>query len=125
VSLEGPAGEVLGARFSPDGARVVTAGADHAARLWDSRTGKLPATFDAGKEDLLDVAFTPEGTSILMASRDGTLWVCDVHLEAGPPDAIQRIVGVRAPWTFSNGRVVPVPPGSRSGSWVDDQVDVT
>ena len=60
-----------------------------------------------------------------MASRDGTLWVCDVHLEARTHDAIQRIVSGRDPWTFSSGGVVPVAPESRSGSWVDEEEDET
>jgi WD40 repeat protein len=125
VSLDGHAGEVLAATFSPDGARVLTASADHAARLWDTRTGKLLATLDGGTDDLLDVAFTPDGTSILTASRDGAIWVCDVHLESRTPDAIQRIVSARDPWMLSNGRLVPVPPESKSGSWVDDPLDAT
>jgi eukaryotic-like serine/threonine-protein kinase len=125
VSLDGHTGEVLAAMFSLDGARVVTASADHAAKLWDTRTGKLLATFDGGTDDLLDVAFTPDGTSILTANRDGAIWFCDVHLEARTPDAIQRVVSARDPWTFSSGGVVPVPPESKSGSWIDDQLDVT
>ncbi|HTE53030.1 MAG TPA: protein kinase [Kofleriaceae bacterium] len=125
VSLDGHTGEVLAARFSLDGARVVTASADHAARIWDARTGVLLATLGGGTDDLLDVAFTPDGTSILTASRDGAIWVCDVHLEARTPAAIQRIVSARDPWTFSSGGLVPVPPDSKSGSWVDDPVDVT
>jgi hypothetical protein len=48
-----------------------------------------------------------------------------VHLEARKPDAIQRIVSARDPWTFSSSGVVPVPPESRSGSWVDDEIDAT
>jgi hypothetical protein len=53
------------------------------------------------------------------------IWVCDVHLEARTPDAIQRVVSARDPWTFSSGGVVPLPPESKSGSWVDDQLNVT
>ena len=34
---EGPVEE---ASFSPDGRRVVTASADHSARVWDAETGK-------------------------------------------------------------------------------------
>jgi hypothetical protein len=125
VSLDGHTGEVLAATFSPDGTRVVTASADHAARLWDTRTGVLLATFDGGTDHLLDVAFTPEGTSLLTASRGGAIWVHDVHLEARTPDAIQRIVSARVPWTLSGGGVVPVPPETKSGSWVADQLDAT
>ena len=37
---------VVGAAFSPDGARILTASADKTAKLWDAASGKLIASFD-------------------------------------------------------------------------------
>jgi eukaryotic-like serine/threonine-protein kinase len=126
-SLDGHTDDVLMAAFSPDldGARVVTASADRTARLWDTRTGKLLATLDGGTDDLVDAAFSADGTHIMTASRDGTIWVWDVHLEARKPDAIQPIISARDPWTLSEGGLVPVPPEPRGGSGVFDRGGIT
>ncbi len=68
-------GEVVGAAFSPDGTRILTASADKTAKLWDATSGKLIGSFDhlAG---VLHASFSPNGTRILTASVDNTakLW---------------------------------------------------
>jgi WD40 repeat protein len=110
ASFDGHTDEVLGARFSrdPAGARVVTASADHTVKLWDARTGKLLGSLDGGMTTALDQGFIPDGTRVVIAGGDGTLWSWDVHLEARAPDAILRIISGRDPWTLSNGGLVPV-----------------
>ena len=44
---------VYSAVFSPDGRRVLTASADNTARLWESESGKLLATFQGHTDELL------------------------------------------------------------------------
>jgi WD40 repeat protein len=63
------------AAFSPDGARILTASADHTARLWDAVSGKLIASF-AHQDEVVYAAFSPDGARILTASADHTakLW---------------------------------------------------
>jgi WD40 repeat protein len=63
------------AAFSPDGARILTASGDNAAKLWDAASGKLLASF-AHQEVIYHVAFSPDGVRILTTSADSTakLW---------------------------------------------------
>ena len=69
--------EVVGAAFSPDGTRILTASADKTAKLWDATSGKLIASFDRlHLSSVLHALFSPDGTRILTASADNTakLW---------------------------------------------------
>ena len=61
--------------FSPDGTRILTASADHTAKLWDAASGKLIASFEH-QGSVNDGAFSPDGARILTASADNTakLW---------------------------------------------------
>ena len=65
---------VRDARFSPDGTRIVTAGADHRARIWSAADGKLVAELPHG-DSVVSARFLVDGT-VLTASEDGTaaLW---------------------------------------------------
>src|SRR6202008_2689233 len=63
------------AAFSPDGTRILTASADHSAKLWDTASGKLISSFDH-QDEVNDAAFSPDGARIVTASSDKTakLW---------------------------------------------------
>jgi len=64
------------AEFSPDGARVLTAGNDGAARVWDARTGApLFAPLRHGSA-VQDAMFSPDGSIIatISASAEVRLW---------------------------------------------------
>src|SRR5262249_5395726 len=67
--------EVVGAAFSPDGARILTASADKTAKLWDATSGKLITSFDH-LYTVLHALFSPDGTRILTVGADNTakLW---------------------------------------------------
>jgi WD40 repeat protein/serine/threonine protein kinase len=58
-------------RFSPDGARIATAGFDRQARLWDARTGSVQAELKHG-DAVLRVEFSSDGSLLATASLDGT-----------------------------------------------------
>jgi WD40 repeat protein len=56
--------------FAPDGSEIATAGADGAARLWDTRSGRLLHVLRASKVPLTDVVFSPDGR-LLLTTRKG------------------------------------------------------
>lgn len=91
--LRGHEDGVTSCAWSPDGSRIVTASRDKTVRVWNTDNGSEPLVlrgdtraWDAdGTGDPLvlrgasdaynDAAFSPDGKSIVGASRDKTVWV--------------------------------------------------
>lgn len=69
------------ARFSPNGARLVTGSADGFAEVWDQRTGRLDTAlaYQAREELMLHdtailcCAFSPDSESLVTGSQDGCI----------------------------------------------------
>jgi WD40 repeat protein len=87
TQLDGHAGAVTSVSFSPDGGKVVTGSEDLRARVWKVRvpadgsarpgeegdiTVVLSAVLSGHTGAVTAVAFSPDGTKIVTASRDGT-----------------------------------------------------
>jgi len=70
-------GIAVGAVFSPDGRRILTANWDKTAKLRDAVSGKLISTFPH-QGAVNSVGFSPDGTRILTASVDRTAKLWDV-----------------------------------------------
>ena len=69
---------VWGYGFSPDGARLASAGEDNTARLWETATGLLLATCRGHSSKVLSVAFRADGARLVTSSADGTVRQWDV-----------------------------------------------
>ncbi|MDC0716922.1 AAA-like domain-containing protein [Nannocystis bainbridge] len=95
VAVLGHAGHVLGASFSRDGARIVSAGADDTLRQWDATTGAVVGEPWQGTRGQQTVAgFAPGGRYVVLASRDSnTAQLIDVEAQR----FITDLVGHSAP----------------------------
>jgi WD40 repeat protein len=73
--LKGHQDWVSSVSFSPDGKRLVTAGFDGTARLWNL-SGEQLAEFNGHKKWVYSASFSPDGKRLATAGRDGTvkLW---------------------------------------------------
>ncbi len=73
------AGPVRSAEFSPDGSRVVTAGEDQTARVWNTATGE-PVTPPLWHKGVVwHARFSPDGRFVVTASGDTTARVWDAR----------------------------------------------
>ena len=75
-------GAMVVARFSPNGASIVTASNPQggtALRIWDWRTGKALAEPTIVSGSIASAAFSRDGTRIVTASYEGSLAVFDVR----------------------------------------------
>ena len=65
------------AAFSADGGRVVTAGEDGVARIWNAANGALITSLLGQGQALTAAEFTADGTRIVTSSHDGVLRIWD------------------------------------------------
>jgi WD40 repeat protein len=83
VALVGHSGDVWWAEWSPDGTRIVTAGAaDDTARVWDASAsspayGEELLTFADHRGGVTNVAWSPDGKTIATSSFDATAKIWD------------------------------------------------
>ena len=87
--LNGHTGTCVALVFSSDGTRLASGGRDGTAMIWSTKTWKATQTLKNPDVDSLfpepkrpamveDVAFSPDGKSLAMASREGNVLLWDV-----------------------------------------------
>jgi eukaryotic-like serine/threonine-protein kinase len=76
-TLRGHTDVVWSVAFSRDGQRIVTASADHTAKVWDAATGRELLSLRGHRLGLATAAFSPDGQRIVTAGADRTAKVWD------------------------------------------------
>jgi WD40 repeat protein len=78
---------VLRAEFSPDGTRVLTAGDDNRAILWNALTGEPILQLQGHTAAVTSVCFSVDGKRAITGSRDATAKLWELKEDAGKTDA--------------------------------------
>jgi WD40 repeat protein len=73
VALLGRIAPVTAVAFSPDGARLATAGSDGVARVWEIASGRQVLTLRGHTAAVQHVAFHPDGTRLATSASDASV----------------------------------------------------
>ncbi|MHB8645163.1 MAG: nSTAND1 domain-containing NTPase [Thermomicrobiales bacterium] len=65
-------GPVFSAAYSPDGTRIVSAGADGMVRVWDAATGRQLLALHGHTGTVYSAMYSPDGKQIVTAGQDRT-----------------------------------------------------
>src|SRR5271165_3436631 len=111
-------GLVVTASFNADGTRIVTASADHTARIWDAQSGK-PISGPLQHEDVVSAAsFSPDGTRIVTASADRTARIWDALSGKPIGRPLQHgLVVLAASFSQDGTRIVPASADHTARIW--------
>jgi WD40 repeat protein/serine/threonine protein kinase len=97
-------GWVYSLEFSPDGTRVLSAGLDKTARIWDANTGRQLQTYTRHQHAVALARFRPDGRHVVSFDDHGTVRIWD---STDRRDLDEFVVGS---YTFSWGNDVALRP---------------
>ncbi|XP_014558638.1 hypothetical protein COCVIDRAFT_24841 [Bipolaris victoriae FI3] len=60
--------------FSPDRTKLASASDDTTIKIWDAKNGERPQTFEEHDNWVSSVAFSPDGTTLVLASNEIIIW---------------------------------------------------
>jgi WD40 repeat protein len=70
---------VTACAYSPDGARVVSAGSDRTLKIWDVETGRDILSLEGHTKEVNGCAYSPDGARVVSAGSDSTLKIWDAE----------------------------------------------
>ena len=109
MALAGHAAEVWAVRFSPDGARLATAGVDGTIRLWDRTTGVTSLVLHAAGNAVNDLAFSPDGRRLVSIHASAVrVWSLslDELIEASGKGVTRSLTGAEC-WQYLHVEACP------------------
>ena len=77
-TLKGHSGPVEEIAFSPDGKLLITAGGEHAVRIWDLNAGKAIRAITGLEEEIRNVSFMPDGKKVVGVTADNVIHIWDI-----------------------------------------------
>jgi len=81
------------AAFSPDGRLIVTA-SQHTARVWDVATGQPVSGPLLHRGTIDEVAFSHDGSRVVVTSSDGTSLIWKVLLDLNSGESVQNLANL-------------------------------
>jgi WD domain, G-beta repeat len=106
--LRGHTDAITYAAYSPDGSKIVTASADHTARIWDAHLGTQLTPPLQHTDDVLMAEFSPDGKRVVTGSEDHTAQVWDVATGHPIGTAIQATDAVRFVRFSPDGKLIVI-----------------
>ena len=88
--LTDPTGFVRAAVFTDDGSRVITAGDDGRAHIWDADNGKLLASRDHRDKPINALAL--DGDTLWIAGQDGTLGAWEIQVDTRSASKLRQFM---------------------------------
>jgi len=70
---------IFSVRYSPDGSKIATAGADRFVRVWNAHTGKNILLLGGAREFNFDAHFSPDGKQIATSHEEGFIQLWDAE----------------------------------------------
>jgi WD40 repeat protein len=104
--LEPPTGDVRAVAFTTDGSRVITAGVDGIAKVWDAAKGKLVGIRDAHGGAIYSIAQSSDGNTLWTASHDRGIRAWNIRVESSPAIELDAFLNKHVPWCLGDDAVV-------------------
>jgi WD40 repeat protein len=100
----GAADNTASVAWSPDGARIASAGKDKTVTIWSANTGGELARLRGHTDEVTSVVWSPDGARLASASKDGTVKIWDARTAAEIRTLRGHVGGARSVSWSADGR---------------------